>query len=304
MARLTKDMVPGALCLSVHTAPDRAAPQAHPRHGACFKTKHNRYHSIDAFKARCVMSPHSWCCTYTCLRTYVCTLYRLAAQVPVSPRRAGLCARGERTAPLPFPRRGMRGAAFSRLTTVVSCRALPCADLGCQACLFRAPGVAASASGVSSWQDSATASAGLRGRSHSPARNPSPWELRLRDYQYSGPPGPPPRRCDRLGGPPRRRAQRGIHSAGQRLSGVLPDPSLSTPPRTARCAVAEFGERVMFLAKGPRKEKVCSFGICLGFDARTHGADTDAPEGVVRAWARERNGEQMGVYRKVPLQEA
>lgn len=51
---------------------------------------------------------------------------------------------------------------------------------------------------------------------------------------------------------------------------------------------AEFGERVMFLTKGPHKGRQWSSGVWLGLVTCTHNTDVGTPEGVARAWTIKR----------------
>lgn len=55
---------------------------------------------------------------------------------------------------------------------------------------------------------------------------------------------------------------------------------------------AEFGESVMFMTKGPRKERQWSFGTWPGRVALTREAWIGTPDGVARPWTIKRTGEQ------------
>lgn len=57
-------------------------------------------------------------------------------------------------------------------------------------------------------------------------------------------------------------------------------------------AVAEFGEKVMFLTRRPNKENKWSFGTLLGLVTRTQETYIGSAEGVVRAWTIKRIAEQ------------
>lgn len=57
-------------------------------------------------------------------------------------------------------------------------------------------------------------------------------------------------------------------------------------------AVAEYGERVMFVVRGPNRDRQCSFGLWLGFFARTQEVYLGTPDGVVRACTIKRIAEQ------------
>lgn len=57
-------------------------------------------------------------------------------------------------------------------------------------------------------------------------------------------------------------------------------------------AVAEFGERVMYMARGPNRDRRWSFGVWQGLVMRTREAYLGTPEGVVRAWTVKRLAEQ------------
>lgn len=48
--------------------------------------------------------------------------------------------------------------------------------------------------------------------------------------------------------------------------------------------VAEFGERVTIMAKGPKKEMTWPLGVWLGFVPRSHEVYLEMKEGTVRAW--------------------
>lgn len=61
--------------------------------------------------------------------------------------------------------------------------------------------------------------------------------------------------------------------------------------KRAGTAVAEFGDMVMFLKKGPNRERQCSFGIWLGLVTRTQETYLGTPDGVVHAWAIRTVGE-------------
>lgn len=60
-------------------------------------------------------------------------------------------------------------------------------------------------------------------------------------------------------------------------------------------AVAEFGNSVVFLTKGPRKKKQWPFGTWLGLVIGAHEALNGTPQGIAPAWTTERTGEQSGL---------
>lgn len=56
--------------------------------------------------------------------------------------------------------------------------------------------------------------------------------------------------------------------------------------------MTEIGERVLFLTRGPNREREWPFGTWLGLVTRTQEAFVGAAQGVVRAWTIKRVGEQ------------
>lgn len=66
----------------------------------------------------------------------------------------------------------------------------------------------------------------------------------------------------------------------------------ASPEQISDMTASEFAEHVTLLIKATRQEKQWSFGAWLGIATCTREACTGTPEGVVRAWAIKRTGEQ------------